>query len=208
MRCCRILSGNKVVGNLFVSIHIDSEQNTTFKPLPKQSQRTALFQSLHKCVEMSLASLSECVYNDLQCRTKCCTDVLNHFSICPYVANISETEDLLEIMQVGQIRFSCHVCLSERERLLVITLYRKGKLYRTIATTNTCTTANLTRNEIEDKFAEGSRPLIVPVLSEFSFMDIHSCADVYLILRSKPMYCLFRGVGGNIKKMYSSRAWS
>lgn len=116
MRRHHSICGDVIVVYLLVSIHEDSEQNTAFKPFPKQSQRSAFLLSLHECIELSLTPIPVCAYNALQFLTKSCTNTLSYFFISCYVADIPITEDLPVVKRDSPTRVSCHACLIEKER--------------------------------------------------------------------------------------------
>lgn len=153
-------------------------------------RRTARLQSLHECIDTILAPLSECAYQAFQCQTKSRTELFVHFAITFHVAEIPETEHLLELKRGGQTRYRFQVRLIRKEMLHLSCSFSQRKLDRTIAIIDKSTGCHMSHREVERWFEEESLLSAVPLLSNFSFIGIHPCVDVYAIFWVESLHCL------------------
>lgn len=90
------------------------------------NKRLDAIRPLHACIEMCLSSPSEQPYNGHQCHTKRNVQMLNRFLLASYVADKSESKDLLGIREGGQTKFSTIIVRFQMTTFIFVIYFSNG----------------------------------------------------------------------------------
>lgn len=154
-------------------------------------------EALHECIQTCFQPLGNRAIAGVQCETSD-KNLKAHILLASYVADIPEPEDLLSMKRGSQTAFPCHGSPVKKGQLPQFTKERRRTLQETKSLINRyCRTVN--KKCFSDVTQLSFHP-VMPMISTFPFLSIHSSVDIYSLFDFDPMNVLSFGVSWLLKK--------
>lgn len=141
------------------------------------------------------------VLEEFCCKTKDVPQLVVHSMIASWAADIPETEGLLGAKRGTRTDFPYNIFKIPREKLHENASFVKRSSTETLSLNkNMFENKNQNNNMFEELIGKQSLTPAIPVFSDFPFVSIHYCVDIYNISHFEPIHFFFFEVEKMIKE--------
>lgn len=161
-----------------------SMQISRFRQNRWKFERVGLLQEVHHTVEFVMQPLSQCELSSISCVTANSVRIIIHLMLSPYIASTVEYEEMLSVKCGAQKNQPCQNFLVPKYDMQ----FGNSATSRSLeGATKMIAKLQSSDDSIQEETQSYSRLSITPIISNFTFVSIHTVVDICCIFRFEPM---------------------